>query len=151
MIISDSIEHILIIKYVNNNSYSPSAKEMSLQDEFSGMGHYIFIMLSKNSNKATIIEQTGGEVVNDKRALKKLAEHISEYTDKYNWQDKDAGPVIVRLIFQKKGTKKKAVKKNIWYLSYYMVDHEPRFTNAVDCGPISLVILFDIFNKLVKD
>ena len=31
-----------------------------------------------------------------------------------------------------------------------MVDHEPRFTNDVDCGPISLVILFDIFNKLAK-
>jgi hypothetical protein len=32
-----------------------------------------------------------------------------------------------------------------------MVKHEPRFTNAVDCGPVSLVILFDIFNKLVKE
>ena len=32
-----------------------------------------------------------------------------------------------------------------------MVKHEQRFTNAVDCGPISLSILFDIFNKLVHD
>ena len=30
-----------------------------------------------------------------------------------------------------------------------MVDHEPRFMNTVDCGPVSLAIIFDIFNKLV--
>jgi hypothetical protein len=69
IIISDSIEHILIIKYVNNNSDSTSGEEMLQQDEFSGMGHYIFIMLSKNTNKATIIEQTGGEKVDEKKAL----------------------------------------------------------------------------------
>ena len=30
-----------------------------------------------------------------------------------------------------------------------MVDHEPRFRHANDCGPVSLVVLFDIFNKFV--
>ena len=86
---------------MNNNSYSPSAKEILLQDELTGMGHYIFIMLNKNSNKATIIEQTGGEVVHEKRALQQLTHYISDYTYRYNWQDKDAGPVIVRSISQK--------------------------------------------------
>ena len=106
-IISDSKEHILIIKYVTNDpSYSPSSKErMTLQDEFSGMGHYIFIMLSKNSNKATIIEQTGGEVVNEKKALSQLSDYISDYIYKYNWQDRDEGPVIVRSISKQKASK----------------------------------------------
>ena len=51
---------------------------------------------------------------------------------------------------QNANKKKAKVKKNIWYLSCHMLDHEPRFMNAVDCGPISIVILFDIFNKLVR-
>ena len=60
-------EHILIIKYISNDLSSASKqKKNTLQDEFSGMGHYIFIMLSKNSNKATIIEHTGGEHVDEK-------------------------------------------------------------------------------------
>jgi hypothetical protein len=102
-IISDSIEHILIMKYVTNDSYSPSTKEsMSLRDEFSGMGCYIFIMLSKNSNKATIIEQTGGEKVDEKKALKQFANYISDYTFRYNWQDKDSGRVIVKSISKQK-------------------------------------------------
>jgi hypothetical protein len=136
---------------VSNDSYFHSAKEMSLQDEYSGMGHYIFIMLSKNSNKATIIEQTGGEKVDEKRALLDYYDYISDYTYKYNWQNIDTGPVIVQSISKQTASKKKEVNKNIWYLSYHMVKHEPRFTNAVDCGPVSLVILFDIFNILVHD
>ena len=49
----------------------------------------------------------------------------------------------------KKHEKKAKVKNNIWYLSYHLVYHEPRFRNAVDCGTVSLVVLFDIFNNLV--
>ena len=91
------------------------------------------------------------EKVDEKKALQQFADYISDYTYRYNWQDEDAGPVIVQSISKQKASKKKEVNKNIWYLSYHMVKHEPRFTNAVDCGPVSLVILFDIFNKLVKD
>ena len=124
---------------------------MLLQDEFSGMGHYIFIMLSKNTNKATIIEQTGGEKVDEKKALQQFANYISDYTYRYNWRHEGSGQVTVRSFSQHKSRKKREVNKNIWYLSYHMVKHEPRFTNAVDCGPVSLVILFDIFNKLVNE
>ena len=86
--ISDSKEHILIIKYVSNvSSYYPSdRKRMTLADEFSGMGHYIFIMLSKNSNKATIIEQTGGKKVDEIKSIFQFSDFIIDYIYKYGWQ-----------------------------------------------------------------
>ena len=32
-----------------------------------------------------------------------------------------------------------------------MMDHEPRFNEALDCAPISLAFIFDIFNKFVHE
>ena len=140
-----------MMKYVTNDPSFSGQKRMTLQDEFSGMGHYIFIMLSKNTNKATIIEHAGGEVVNEKKALSQFYDYIIDYIYKYDWQVRDEVPVKVQSISTQKASKKKEVNKNIWYLSYHMVKHEPRFTNAVDCGPIYLAILFNLFNKLVYD
>ena len=58
------------------------------------MGHFIYIMWSKNIHKATIIEQTGGEVVDKKEKLQ-FSDFITDSIYKYGWNlsYKYEGPV----------------------------------------------------------
>ena len=97
-------------------------------DEFSGMGHFICLMLSKDTNKATIIEHTGGEVVSESKTCLQFSRMITDSIIKYGWQQvkRERGPLKVIPISgsgldQSKQQKKTHVKKHlVSFLSQYI-------------------------------
>ena len=54
------------------------AKEKKLSDEFIDSVHFIFLMLSKKTNKATIIDQTDEDDVHERKAISQFTDVITD-------------------------------------------------------------------------